>query len=417
MFEAEYHRAPVVQKKAIVGARILKVAAKVLVPVLIAGGIAFYFLRGADSTVKYVTATVTRGSVIRSVSATGTVNPVITVQVGSYVSGPIQAIYADFNSPVKSGQLIAKIDPRLFEVKVAQTRAALDTAKAQLGKDQADLAYKKLTYERDTELLKRHVVSSDTLDSAISAYHQAEAQVALDKANIEQQQANLQEAEVNLNYTNIVSPVDGTVVSRNVDVGQTVAASFQTPTLFLIAKDLTRMQVDTNVSESDIGNVRTEQKAEFQVDAFPERKFEGVVSQVRQAPISVQNVTTYDVVVNVANPELLLKPGMTADVTIITARRDGVVRIPDQAFRFSPQGLQGPSSAAELAGGEGEAPHRARVWIPSGSGIKPVSLLTGLDDGSYVEMVDGQLHPGDLVVVDEIRPAQTQSSHTLHFPH
>ncbi len=386
-----------------------------LLVVIVAGMTAYMLMRGGEEAPRYVTATVTRGSIIRSVSATGTVNPVITVQVGSYVSGPIQSIYADFNSPVKQGQLIAKIDPRPFEVKVAESRAALANARAQLEKDQAALAYNKITWERDRELLKSRVISQDQFDNAFSAYQQSKAQVDLDKANIMQQQANLHEAEVNLGYTNIVSPVDGTVVSRNVDVGQTVAASFQTPTLFLIARDLTKMQVDTNVSESDIGNVHTGENAEFTVDAFPDRKFEGTVGQVRQAPITVQNVVTYDVVVNVPNPEFLLKPGMTADVTIITARRDNVLRIPEQALRFSPSGLKGSPSVPAVAD---SLSHQARVWVRSGKGIKPVSILTGLSDGSLVEVLSGPLRVGEEVVVDQTLPVAAQkSARPLFFPH
>src|SRR5229473_2833088 len=277
-----------------------------------------YFLTGRSASARTVTAKVTQGPILRSVSATGTVNPVITVQVGSYVSGPIEAIYADYNSPVKKGQLIAKIDPRPFEVKTAEGRASLNNSKAQLGKDIADMAYKKLTYQRNRQLLKSGAISRDTVDSALSAYQQAVAQVELDKAKVEEQEATLKEAQVNLDYTNIFSPVDGTVVSRNVDVGQTVAASFQTPTLFLIAKDLTQMQVDANVSESDVGQTKVGQTANFHVDAYPDREFQGQVAQVRQAPITVQNVVTYDVVVSVGNPELLLKPGMTANLTILT---------------------------------------------------------------------------------------------------
>jgi HlyD family secretion protein len=239
--------------------------------------LASYLLRGRSNHVRYVTAPVTRGAIVRKVVATGTVNPVITVQVGSYVSGPIQAIYADFNSPVKTGQLIAKIDPRPYKVKVDEAAAAVANSKAQLGKDEADADYKRITYGRDQKLLDANAASRDTVDAARSAYLQARAQVALDKAMIQEQEAMLNEASVNLGYTNIVAPVDGTVVSRNVDVGQTVAASFQTPTLFLIAKDLTRMEVDTNVSESDIGNVKTGERAEFHVDAFPDRTFIGSV--------------------------------------------------------------------------------------------------------------------------------------------
>ena len=290
-----------------------------IVFVAIIGG--WYFLTGSTAAAKIVTAKVTEGPIVRSVTATGTVNPVITVQVGTYVSGPITAIYADYNAPVKKGQSIAKIDPRPYQVTVDIAHATLANSKAQLGKDTADLNYKKVTYERNLELFKADAVSKDVVDSAYSAWQMDVAQVKLDQANIQQQTANVAAAEVNLNYTNIVSPVDGTVVSRNVDVGQTVAASFQTPTLFLIAQDLTKMQVDSNVSESDIGYVRAGQKATFRVDAFPDRDFEGSVTQVRQAPITVQNVVTYDVVVSVENPELLLKPGMTANVNVVTASK------------------------------------------------------------------------------------------------
>ncbi len=384
----------------------------------VALGVAGYFyfhVRSVEPV--YVTVRLDRGDIIRSVVATGTVNPVITVQVGTYDSGPIIALYADFNTQVKAGQLIAKIDPRPFQVKVDQDKATLANAKAQLAKDLADMAYKKLTFERDQRLLEANAASQDTVDSARSAADQAVAQVALDRANIQQQQANLEEAEVNLGYTNIISPVDGVVVSRNVDVGQTVAASFQTPTLFVIAKDLTQMQVDTNVSESDIGNVRTGDAAHFSVDAFPDREFEGSVGQVRQAPITVQNVVTYDVVVNVANPEFLLKPGMTANVTIITGRRNNVLRVPIQAFHFSPanaSGLAVATSAAYL-----KPPHR-RIWIDDAGTLRPVSIITGLNDGSYAEVLSDSLKPGDRVVVDEARPGasdNTSSPTPLRFPH
>lgn len=365
-----------------------------------AAAVSFYFLRRETSQTRYTTAKVDRGSVVRSVTATGTVNPVITVQVGTYDSGPIIAIYADFNTSVKAGQLIAKIDPRPFKVKVDQTTAALANARAQLAKDQADLAYKKITFERDSSLGEEGVISQDTVDSARSAYGQAVAQTALDRANIQQQQANLEEAQVNLNYTNIVSPVDGTVVSRNVDVGQTVAASFQTPTLFLIAKDLTHMQVDTNVSESDIGNLQIGQVAKFSVDAFPDREFEGAVGQVRKAPITVQNVVTYDVVVNVPNPEFLLVPGMTANVTIISARRDNVLRVPVQALRFKPAKDQTGSANQSAAD---KVSREKRIWIEDRGTLKSTLIVTGLDDGINVEVLSGDLKLGDMVVTNKVR--------------
>jgi HlyD family secretion protein len=364
------------------------------VALVILGGFGTWWLTERKHVAQYATAQVDRGSVVHSVTATGTVNPVIVVEVGTYDSGPIIAIYADFNSSVKAGQLIAKIDPRPFTVKVHEAQAALGNAQSQLNKDQADLAYKKLTFVRYTELSAENAISYDLLDNARSAYQQALSQVALDRSMVTQQQANLEEAQVNLDYTNIISPVDGTVVSRNVDVGQTVAASFQTPTMFLIAKDLTQMQVDTNVSESDIGDVRERQAVNFEVDAFPDRVFEGIVGQVRQVPMSVQNVTTYDVVVNVPNPEFLLKPGMTANVTIVTARRDKVLRIPVQALRFSPaSALRDSASPA--------ASREHRIWIANGGMIKPVSIVSGLDDGRYVEVISGDLRVGDWVVTAE----------------
>ena len=366
--------------------------------ILLVGG---YLLRHRGGGARFVTAEVTRGDIVRSVTATGTVNPVITVQVGSYVSGPIVQLFVDFNSPVKAGQLMAKIDPRPFAAQVALSTAALANAKAQLQKDRANLSYQKITYQRDVELLKQKVVSQDQVDSQLSLFHQAEAQVALDEAAVQQSEASLQAATLNLNYTNIVSPVDGTVVSRNVDQGQTVAASYQTPTLFLVAKDLTKMQVDSNVSESDIGYVQQGQRATFKVDAFPDRDFEGTIGQVRQAPITVQNVVTYDVVVNVDNPEQLLKPGMTANVVLVTARRDNVIRIPIDAIRFTPSKAK---DAPTKPAGPLLPTRSARVWIPNGGRIRPVPVTIGLDDGSYVEMIEGPLHAGDLVVTDEVRP-------------
>jgi HlyD family secretion protein len=372
--------------------------------VVVIGG--WYYLAPASSGTRIVTARVTEGPIVRSVTATGTVNPVITVQLGTYVSGPIIAIYKDYNAPVTKGQLIAKIDPSTYQVTVDIARATLANSIAQLGKDEADLAYKKVTEERDSELYKVDAVSKDTLDSAYSAWQMDVAQVKLDKANIQQQTANVHAAEVNLNYTNIVSPVDGTVVSRNVDVGQTVAASFQTPTLFLIAKDLTKMQVDSNVSESDIGYVKEGQKATFRVDAFPDRDFQGVVAQVRQAPITVQNVVTYDVVVAVENPELLLKPGMTANVNVVTASKPSVVRVPIDALRFAPPG-QPPADSAALDGAPGR---QTRVWVLEGRKVTPVTITTGLSDGTWVEVADGDIQAGDRVVTDEVRTAGTHPS-------
>ena len=366
-----------------------------LLLLLIAGGAGTYQWSGrTEVQLRYVTVPVARGAVARTVTASGTVNPVVIVQVGSYVSGVIQELFCDYNTNVKKGQLCAKIDQRPYLTAVAQSLANLNAAKAQLGKDKAGLAYAQAAYERNVALLKRGIVSQEAMEASRSAFEQARAQIALDEAAIEQQTAALDAAYVNLDYTNIVSPVDGTVVSRSINVGQTVAASFQTPTLFLIATDLTKMQVDLNVSESDIGQVKLGDIASFRVEAFPDRTFSGEVVQVRQAPMTVQNVVTYDVVVNAGNPELLLKPGMTATARIVTAERAGVLRVPDAALRYSPDGRP-PAGARQ--------PAQARVWVLREGIPAPVSVTTGLDDDTNAEIVQGELAEGDKVIVAEQR--------------
>jgi HlyD family secretion protein len=390
---------------------------RIVLVVLIAAAPLYYLTRGGSTEAQYVTVPASRGPIVRSVTATGTVNPVTTVQVGTYVSGPISAIYVDFNSPVKAGQLMAKLDPRPYQAQVELSRAALANTKALLRKDQSNLAYQKITWQRDAQLRKQDVISQDALDSQFNTYNQTVAQIGLDQASIQQQEASLKASELNLYYTNIISPVDGTVVSRNVDVGQTVAASYQTPTLFLVAKDLTKMQVDTNVSESDIGGVRIGQPVDFTVDAYTTRVFKGTVAQVRQAPITVQNVVTYDVVVGAPNAELLLMPGMTANIIITNDRRDDVLRVPLRALAFSPR------RRATNPPGSGHSEHSARVWIEDGGKIRPVRIARGLDDGNYVEVLSGDLKPGDDVVTDRIgsnigAPGNAFAAGPgLHLPH
>ncbi|MGD0076372.1 MAG: efflux RND transporter periplasmic adaptor subunit [Candidatus Binataceae bacterium] len=357
----------------------------------------------------WVAAKISRGSIVRVVTATGTVDPVITVQVGSYVSGPITAIYADYNSPVKAGQLIAKIDPRPFQVKVDEAKAALANATAQLHKDIADQKYKRVAYQRYATLLKERAVSQDAFDSAQSASEQVTAQIELDRATIQQQQASLRDAELNLKYTDIVSPVSGTTIAREVDVGQTVAASFQTPTLFLIAKDLTKMQVDSNVSEADIGEVRAGQKAKFTVDAY-DRAFEGVVTQVRRNPTTVQNVVTYDVVITADNPQMMLAPGMTANVKIITQERRNVLRAPLQAVRYESAGVSQDS--------EGSAPEdlQAFLWIPDGAQRKRLPVMTGVRGAKFVEIISDRIRLGDMIFVEPAALPETGSANQLPPP-
>jgi HlyD family secretion protein len=359
---------------------------------------------------------VSRGSVVATVTASGTVNPVTNVQVGTYVSGPILAIYADFNSRVAKGQIVAKIDPAPFQVKVKSSEAAVANAKAHVLKDQADLAFKKLSYERSQKLLEKSFISQNDLDTAKSNYDQAAAQLVLDQAAVKQAQADLEAARIQLSYTDIHSPVDGVVVSRSVDVGQTVAASFQTPTLFLIAQDLTKMQVDTNVSESDIGNVGVGQDATFRVDAYPERDFHGLVRQVRNAPINVQNVITYDVVVAVDNPKLELRPGMTATITITTARADDVLRVPLRALRFHPERGARPEAAPTRApGGDQTAkrtgPRSPAVFVQAGDGqMKRVHVQVGVQNDAYAELTSGELSENDPLVVGYKRAESTTAA-------
>lgn len=347
------------------------------------------------SPVQYLTEPAALGSIVRTVTASGTVNPVITVQVGTYVSGVVQERFCDYNTEVKKGQLCAKIDPRLYEPVVEQDAANLAVAKAQLDKDLAGLAYAKTAYDRNQTLLAKQAVSQDAVDSLKSLYDQAVAQVALDKANISLREAELKAANVNLDYTNIRSPVDGTVVSRNVEMGQTVAASFQTPTLFLIATDLTNMQVDTNVSESDVGALKIDGKVDFTVESFAQRRFDGTMVQIRQAPQTIQNVVTYDAVIGAPNPELLLKPGMTATVRLVTDHRDNVLRVPSQAIRYVPSGsTSAPSNNIAILGG-------VRIFVLRDGRPTPLAIETGLDDDNYVEITKGDLKAGDEVISGE----------------
>jgi len=365
--------------------------------------LSWWWLGGDDTRRQYVTAAVEKGPIVSTVTATGTVNPVQSVTVGTYVSGPIQNIFVDYNSPVKKGQIIAKIDPRTYQGKVDRARAELATAKAGVDKAQADAKLRRLQEARQEALARTKVVSRDELDVSRSTAEQAEAQLALARAAVEQAQASLGEAEVNLGYTDIVSPVDGIVVSRDVQVGQTVAASFQTPTLFVIAEDLKKMQVNAFVSEADIGRVRDGQRATFSVDAYPGRAFPATVRQVRNAPQSLENVVTYDVVLDVDNEEQLLKPGMTANVSVVTAEASDVLKVPTAALRFQPPSQGGGGAGAAVAqtapvrsptdGVRGDA-----VWVLSGGAPKRVAVTPGLADETMTAVGAAELSPGDRVV-------------------
>jgi HlyD family secretion protein len=384
------------QKRYWIGGALLVLAAAV------AASVAWWGL-GSNNTIRYTAVPVSRGAVTRAVTATGTVNPELTIIVGSYVSGVIKELYCDYNTQVNEGQVCAKIDPRPYQTVVDQAKASLAIAKAQLLKDQANLDYAKLNYERNQKLVQTHAVSQDVADNARSDYEQAQAQIAFDQATIEQRLAQLDAAQVNLGYTDIISPVKGTVVSRNVTMGQTVAASFQTPTLFLIASDLKKMQVDTNVSESDIGGIKEGNAATFTVDAFPKRTFRARVTQVRQSPQTVQNVVTFDVVVCVDNSDFALKPGMTAATRIIVDERSDVVRVPSQALRFVPSGVATGTRASGRTTRSSSG--QAQVWMLRDGKPAAVPVEVGLDDDSFVEIMGESVKPGEQIIVAEQRPA------------
>ncbi|MBK1841912.1 efflux RND transporter periplasmic adaptor subunit [Azospirillum sp. YIM B02556] len=418
---------------------------------LLAGGALLYSAVGTRSGAPaYRTGPVTRGAVTASITASGTVNPVVTVQVGSQVSGQISELLADFNTEVKTGQLVARIDPALFETQVAQAagdlavaragietqratvtraaadleaaRAALTTVQAQLRKAQAVLVNAQNSFERTQRLFERGNASASDRDGAKAANDAAqadvealaaqqtgqqatvrsgEAQLSLAQATltsaaalVQQKEAAYQGARINLEHTRIAAPVDGTVIQRNVDRGQTVAASLQAPVLFTIAQDLAAMQVDASVDEADVGAVRLGQEVRFTVDAYPGRGFTGRVLQIRKAPQVVQNVVTYDVVISAPNPDLALLPGLTANIRIIAEHRDDALLIPNAALRYRP--AKAPQSSAP------PSPQTGEVWLLGSSGQperRPLRL--GISDGTVVEIVEGKLAPGDRVVLSE----------------
>jgi HlyD family secretion protein len=372
------------------------------VAVLAAAGIAAYFLLGrAPQESAYRTANVERGEIVDAITATGTINAVTTVSVGSQISGTIQQIFVDFNSRVRTGQVIAQIDTRLLEAAVVQARGSVENAKAALERAQVGIVDTERTYKRNRELIQYGFVAQADVDASQTAWEQAVAQRKSTEAALKQAEGALQTALTNLGYATIRSPVDGIVISRNVDVGQTVAASFQTPTLFLIAQDLTKMQIDTNVDEADIGRAAPGQTATFTVDAYPEKLFEGKVEQVRNSPIVTQNVVTYNVVVRVDNRDLSLKPGMTANVMIQVRKLGDILKIPNVALRYRPSETgKDPGSGKDRE--KGKAAGSPRVYVLGKDG-KPVAVAvkTGVSDGTFTQLVEWGLKEGDALVAGE----------------
>ena len=401
-----------------------------LAVVTVAAALGIWRWQAGDSKprLEFETSKVEQGKIIAKVTASGTLSAIVTVQVGSQVSGRIAALHADFNSPVKKGQLIAKIDPALFQASVDQARANLAAAQGNLAKAKVQAVDARRQYQRQKELAARQLNAQADLDTAQANADAADAQVTASEGTVAQTRAALQSADVNLAYTNILSPTSGTVISRNVDVGQTVAASLQAPTIFVIAEDLAKMQVDTSVSEADVGRLKSGMPASFTVDAYPGETFRGQVRQIRNAPQTVQNVVTYDAVIDVDNSEFKLKPGMTANVTFVYAQKDDVLKVPNSALRFRPPpsllgdakggaagGRPGGAGTGGASGGTGgglrpggaggrpgDAPERRTVWTLNDGKPEAKKIKTGITDGSFTEIAEGDVKAGDMVITDAL---------------
>ena len=386
------------------------------------GGIGWWQIGDRDKEPPYVTTPAQKATVTQVVSSTGTLQAVVTVQVGSQVSGTIEKLFADFNTKVKAGQIVAQLNQDKFRAAEDQARANLLAAQSNIEKSKVSVADTLRTLERNRELRKKDLMAQSDLDAAQAAYDAALAQVEVNRAQAAQAQASLKQSTVDLNNTVIRSPVDGLVISRNVDVGQTVAASLQAPTLFTIANELARMEVHTNVDEADVGNVKEGQDVTFTVDAFPSRRFTGRVHQVRNAPIVVQNVVTYVAVVRIDNKELLLKPGMTANVQFLVSRKEDVLTIPNMALRFKPpeekeeaqellrreQTRTAPkvgerrTSRQSVAGGGGAAgrgTRRVRIYVLREDKAQPIEVQLGITDGSKTEVTSADLRENDPVII------------------
>src|SRR5512136_1537198 len=371
---------------------------------LLTVGIYLYIKKPVEATFK--TARVERGDIVSTVSATGNLAAVVTVQVGTQVSGTINKLFVDFNSPVKRGQTIAQIDPALFNAQVEQSHGSYINAQANLEKAKADLIDAKRTLERNRQLLKDGIVAQSDFDAADTKYAEAAAGVKAAEGSVAQTRGAYSQAQTNLKYSIIKSPVDGIVVSRNVDVGQTVAASFQTPTLFTIAQDLTKMEIDTSVDEADISRIRVGQQVTFTVDSYPESRFKGKVTQIRNAPVITQNVVTYVVVVGVDNEELKLKPGMTANVSIETARKENVLKVPSAALRFRPKTEKETKEAKAKPAGIEPRMKKKEVTqnvflLGKENKPVPVPIKTGVSNDGQVEVTEGNLKENDEVIVDQ----------------
>jgi HlyD family secretion protein len=360
-----------------------------------------FYGRGTDPRLAVSTETVTRGSIVNKVSASGTLEAVTTVQVGSQVSGSIESLYADFNSIVKKGQVLARLEPSLFRAAIEQEQANLVRAQADDERVRVLLADAESKLARARQLADRQLIPANDLADAEVARATAEAQVRSSAAGVTQARAALRQAQVNLSKTVITSPIDGIVISRNVDVGQTVAASLSAPTLFVLAADLTQMQLNASIDESDLGDIDTAQRVRFTVDAYPGETFTGVVKQVRLSPVVTSNVVTYAAIITAPNPELKLKPGMTATLDVEIERKDSVLRVPAAAIRFKPTAEQLEAMNATAVDNPKRQPI---VWVMDGDAVTGVPVRTGVSDGVWTELLQAPFAEGTEVVTRVASP-------------
>jgi HlyD family secretion protein len=377
-----------------------------------------------DGPLRFTTLKADKGPIVARVTASGTLSALVTVQVGSQVSGRILELAADFNSPVQKNQIIARLDPELFQAAVDQAKANLLADQGNLEKARVQATDADRIANRSQELVAKKLIAQADADTAQANAGAARATITATQGQVERDRAALAQAAVNLKYTVIKSPISGTVISRNVDAGQTVAASLQAPVLFTIAEDLKKMQVDTSVAEADVGKLIPGMATTFTVDAFPGDRFKGLVRQIRNAATMVQNVVTYDAVIDVENQPMTgssdfkLRPGMTANVTFIYARSNDALRVPNAALRFRMPGTGGPGVAAGgspmpvVPGGAGD---RRTVWVLRASQPVPVPIQTGITDGTLTEVVQGELHEGDDILIEASSEPTGQSPPALRL--
>lgn len=373
------------------GRNLMNRSMKIIIAAALIGGAASWYFKAEEQSGSYLTQKLEKGDITEKITASGTINPISTINIGTQVSGTISEIYVDYNSKVKKDQLLAQIDPALFEATVGQRRAALNVSKAEVQVAENEVDYAKKNLARIKKLNASRYSADKELDLAEKEYNNSVAQLALKKAQVEQAQAALDSAETELRYTKIISPVEGIVVSKEVEVGQTVAASFQTPTLFNVAEDLTKMQIGASVVEADIAKVHNGQTVEFSVDSFPDEVFYGKVTQVRNEAINTSNVVTYEVIIEVDNKDLKLKPGMTANVEIITAEKKDILLAPNKALRFYITDENGETKRYKDKG----------IWVLEKGVPQRIVIKTGVSDDDYTEVSGEELEEGMKVIIDE----------------